>query len=155
MTTAFNRFATQGNHFVTQLADELGMPENKTHTIRILRAVLHGIRSRITPASSMHLIYHLPMAVKAIYVDGWDIDNPQKPPFDYDVFLQEIYSTRGEYTAKIFTQKSEVEESIHAIFRILKRNLSDGEYTDMMSYMPIALRLNLIDYLMEGQSIFQ
>ena len=154
MTTALNRYATQGNHFVSQLALEMDMPENNTHALRVLKAIFHGIRSRITPASSMHLIHQLPMAVKAIYVDGWDIDRPHIQAFDFDDFITEVYRVYGSNFHYAMSRKVEVESAVHAVFKVLKKNLSDGEYSEMMTYMPVGLRLHLVDYLMEGQSYF-
>jgi uncharacterized protein (DUF2267 family) len=154
MTTALNRYATQGNHFVSQLAFEMDMPENNNHALRVLQSVFHGIRSRITPASSMHLIHQLPMAVKAIYVDGWDIDRPQKHSFDYDDFVEEVNRSYSKSFHQSIRRKAEVEEAVHAVFKVLKKNLTDGEYSEMMTYMPVGLRMHLVDYLMEGQSYF-
>lgn len=152
MTTAFNRYATQGNQFVAQLANELDMPQNQAHSMRILRSVLHGIRNRITPAASTHLMAQLPMAVKAIYVDGWDAGFPQKRVFDYEDFIDEVYRSCGYSRSQTLVRKAEVENSVIAVFKVLKKNVSDGEYADVMSYMPVALRLTLIDYMMEGES---
>lgn len=155
MTTALNRYATQGNQFVAQLATELDIPENNTHALRILRAVFQTIRKHLTPAASMHLLAHLPMAVKSIYVDGWNIDAPRQYVFDYDEFIDEVYKSSGGSQYKPFCRKVEVEESVQAVFRALKRNLSDGEYGEMMSYMPVSLRLYMnSDYIFEGQSYF-
>jgi uncharacterized protein (DUF2267 family) len=155
MTTALNRYATQGNQFVAQLATELDTPENNTHALRILRAVFHTIRKHLTPAASMHLIAHLPMAVKSIYVDGWNIDAPRVQVFDYEEFIDEVYKSSNSTQYKPFCRKPEVEASVQAVFRTLKRHLSDGEYSEMMSYMPVSLRLYMnSDYILEGQSYF-
>ena len=155
MTTALNRYASQGNQFISQLATELDMPENNTHALRVIRAVFHTIRKHLTPAVSMHLLAHLPMAVKAIYVDGWNMEYPQKTVFDYEEFIEEVYKTSGSAQIKPFCRKSEVEESVVAVFNVLKRNLSEGEYSEMMSFMPVSLRLYMnSDYIFEGQSYF-
>ncbi len=155
MTTALNRYATQGNHFVAQLATELDIPENHTHSLRVIRAVFQSIRKHLTPAASMHLIAHLPVAVKGIYVDGWNIDYPRPHVFDYEEFIDEVYKNTGGLPHKAFCKKSDVETAVQAVFRTLKYNLADGEYKEMMSYMPVALRLYLnSDYILEGQSYF-
>ena len=155
MTTVLNRYATQGNHFVAQLATELDMPENNSHALRVLRAVFHTMRTHLAPSVSMHLLSQLPMAVKSIYVDGWRIETPKQNVFDYEEFIDEVLNTSGGSQYKPFCRKAEVEESVQAVFRVLKHNLSDGEYMDMMDYMPISLRLYLNnDYMFEGQSYF-
>ena len=156
MTTALNRYATQGNHFVAQLATELDMPEKNGHALCVLRAVFHTIRTHLTPDVSMHLLSQLPMAVKGIYVDGWRMDAPKKYDFDYEEFIDAVYRSAASGSQyKPFCRKCEVEESVQAVFRVLKRNLSEGEYMEMMDYMPISLRLYLnSDYMFEGQSYF-
>ncbi len=154
MTTAFHNYASQGNVFIGQLADELDLSDNKTHALRIFRLVFHGIRSRITPAESLHLIYHLPSAVKAVYVDGWNIDFPQNRQFDYEEFVDEIFKSPDNTPHKLFVKKSDVEVALNALFRALKRNLSGGEFTDLMAHLPVTLRLHLVEYMMEGQTVF-
>ena len=155
MTTALNRYATQGNHFVAQLATELDMPEKNGHALRVLRAVFHTFRTHLSPDVSMHLLSQLPMAVKGIYVDGWQMNAPKHYDFDYEEFIDEVYNApSGNPQLKPFCRKSEVEHSVQAVFKVLKRNLPEGEYMEMMDYMPISLRMYLNDYILEGQSSF-
>ena len=155
MTTALNRYATEGNQFIAQLATELDMPENNTHALRMIRAVFHTIRKHLTPATSMHLLAHLPMAVKAIYVDGWDMEYPRHNAFDYEDFIDEVYKSSGGARLKPFCKKQEVEDSVYAVFKVLKANLSASDYSEMMSFMPVSLRLHMnSDFIFEGQSYF-
>lgn len=45
----------------------------KCPAARIIRSVLHALRNRLSHQESFQLIAQLPMALKAVYVDGWKI----------------------------------------------------------------------------------
>jgi uncharacterized protein (DUF2267 family) len=53
------------------VAIKLGFPEDKKLSTRVLRAVLHALRSRPTIQQFFQMMAQFPMVLKAIYVDGW------------------------------------------------------------------------------------
>jgi uncharacterized protein (DUF2267 family) len=120
----FEGYVQEGNRFLKKLAEELGSPGDQGHAFRVLQAVFHAIRDRITPQESLHLISELPMAIKALYVNSWKIhDKPKK------------YETKAEFldvvcnsilTAEIDFGSS-AEKEVRAVFRVLKSYVSEGE----------------------------
>jgi uncharacterized protein (DUF2267 family) len=148
MRTPFNKYTSQGNEFLAQLADELYMPKEKARALNILKAVLHGIRNRISPEESSQLIAQLPMLIKAVYVDGWQIGKQHKRITDFEDFITEIYDLGGGYKGIAFGDRMQVERSIFSVFKILKQHISEGELNDILASMPTKLRTPLLDLLM-------
>ncbi len=143
---------TGRENFVSQLADELHIPENEPQALSVLKAVLHGIRNRITPTCSLHVMEQLPANVKTIYADGWKSDATRARAFEYDDFVTEVSKNCYGAPIRAVSNNADCEDAVYAVFKVLKKNLSYGEYSDMMAYLPISLRLHLTDYTMEGQS---
>src|SRR5690349_19796522 len=67
----FEKHAAKGNEFVHRLAIRLGDEKNRDRAARVLRCVLHALRDRLSLDESLQLMAQLPMAIKAVYVDGW------------------------------------------------------------------------------------
>lgn len=153
MTTAFNRYASRGNEFIAQLADELNMSNDMPRAYRILKAVLHSIRNHISPEESSQLIAQLPMAIKGIYVDGWQIGKKQKRVDTLDEFMIEIYNLGGGFRGRTFGNRAEGGKAIKAVFQVLKRYVSEGELNDVLMCLPAPLRVALLDYIMEGEGL--
>ena len=63
----FHKYADKGNLILNEVASELGKNEDKKLAGRMLRSVLHVLRSRLTIEESFQLIAQLPMAIKAVY----------------------------------------------------------------------------------------
>jgi uncharacterized protein (DUF2267 family) len=150
MQTPFNKYLTQGNQVLSELADELNMPKDKARALHILKAVLHGIRNRISPEESSQFISQLPMLLKAIYVDGWQIGKLQKRVSNLEEFVDEIYDLSGGYKGLAFGDRVEVERSIQSVFKILKQYISEGEFNDVLASMTPKLRAALLDMLMSS-----
>jgi uncharacterized protein (DUF2267 family) len=153
MTTAFNRYASRGNEFISQLAEELNMPYDKPRAYRILKAVLSSIRNHITPEESTQLIAQLPMALKSIYVDGWQIGKKNKRVDTIKEFIDEVYYNSGGYRGRAFNNRIEVEAGIKAVLNVLKKYISEGEFEDVLMCLPSPLRVEILDYVMEGKGL--
>jgi uncharacterized protein (DUF2267 family) len=148
MQTPFNKYALKGNEMLKQLAEELGIPDDRDRALNVLKAVLHGIRNRITPEQSAQFIAQLPMMIKGIYVDGWQIGKHQKRVATFDKFVEEVYQLGGGYKGYSFDDVMDAERGIQVVFSVLKRYISEGEFNDILTTMPAELRFQLTDFLM-------
>jgi uncharacterized protein (DUF2267 family) len=148
MQTQFNKYALKGNEMLKQLAEELGIPDDTDRALNVLKAVLHGIRNRITPEQSAQFIAQLPMMIKGIYVDGWQIGKHQKRVSTFDKFAEEVYQLGGGYKAYSFDDVLDAERGIQVVFSVLKQYISEGEFNDILTTMPAHLRFQLSDFLM-------
>ncbi len=131
------RHPVQESIFIARLAMELEIPENSVHTRRLLFAFFKIIRTRITPIASSALIAHLPKEFKRQYLHNMHHEFAIK--FDYDAFIEDLYALNRD----AFRSKDEAERTVSAVFKVLKRYITEAQYGAMISLMPLVLRINL------------
>jgi uncharacterized protein (DUF2267 family) len=61
----------QTNEWLSQLALKLGV-RDKRAAYTALRAVLHALRSELSPGASAQLAAELPIPIRGLYFEGWD-----------------------------------------------------------------------------------
>ncbi len=144
MALKFNKYVRDAEAFVKEIAQEMGSPIDMNKAERILRAVLHAFRNRLTPNESLQLIAQLPMLVKAIYVDGWRISNEAKNLRTLGDFIEAVREEGGPATRNDFVTDREVENAIRAVFKVLKTQVSAGEIHDIIATLPGELRPLLV-----------
>ena len=67
----FENYAAEGNRFLHAVAYELNC--NAAKAARATRAVLHALRDRLPPDEAIQFAQGLPMVLKGIYIDQYDI----------------------------------------------------------------------------------
>jgi uncharacterized protein (DUF2267 family) len=72
MSPDFEKYAAKRNEFVSLVAAELQMPGDEVG--RIIQAVFHALRNRLSHEESFQLLAQLPMVLKGVYADGWHFD---------------------------------------------------------------------------------
>ena len=145
MALNFNKYVTDGEHFVKEVAIELDAPWDAAKGGRILRAVLHALRDRIPPRESLQLISQLPMLIKAIYVDGWQMKDDARQLRHLGDFIEAVREAGGKATIDNFVTDYDVERAIHSVFKVLKNHVSEGEIRDVLATLPGELRPLLAD----------
>lgn len=145
MALNFNKYLMDGEQFVKEVATELGTPWDTAKGGRILRAVLHAFRDRVPPRESLQLIAQLPMLIKAIYVDGWRMKDESRQLRHLGDFIEAVREAGGKATFEDFTTDYEVQHAIHAVFKVLKNHVTEGEMKDVLATMPVELRPLLVD----------
>ncbi|NPA57897.1 MAG: DUF2267 domain-containing protein [Aquificae bacterium] len=137
----FEKYVHKGNQFLKELAEELGDPQDKDRAGRVLRAVLHALRKRLTPEEFLDLLAQLPMCVKAIAVDGWRIhESPDKSIKHVDDLVRAVIEEDRRTAAKDFGSEEQAKEAIKAVLRVIKRHVSDGEIKDIEAELPEQLK---------------
>jgi uncharacterized protein (DUF2267 family) len=149
MTLDFDKYAGNANKVVRMLAEDLQTSREKAG--RILTAVLHSLRKRLSIEESFQLMAQLPMALKAVYVDGWKYNEPFKRIHHVDEFLDEIRTEDGLTAAYDFGDNEEAKKAVSAVFRTLNYFISDGEKEDIISALPKELKEFVRDSLGEGR----
>lgn len=153
MKALFCHAHIQQSPFVGQFAKALGMPGNTLRAKSILSALFQTIRERIPLFASRTLIAYLPNEIKPLYLEEWQ--NEFSTKFDYKEFINALGKLKGLEHSHVFHSKMEVEAAVSAFFEVLKREIEDHQYEDLMSFMPLMLRVNLMnDYVFEGHSYF-
>ena len=140
MALNFSKYSHDGEQFVKEVAAAAGDPADVAKAGRLLRAVLHAFRNRLTPPESLQLISQLPMLIKAIYVDGWRISDEAKHLRTLGDFIEAVREEGGRATLNDFVSDREVEHAIHAVFKAMKTHVSAGEIRDIVATLPAELR---------------
>src|SRR5439155_19096467 len=87
----FDRTIQETNIWLGEIADDLG-PDRQV-AYRVLRAVLHALRDRLTVEQAAHLSAQLPMLIRGIYYESYQ---PAKTPNTARSRIEFRDAVRGE-----------------------------------------------------------
>jgi len=139
----FEEYASEGNRIIHEVALELGTDRNRA--ARILRVVLHAIRDRIPPDDAIEFAQGLPMALKGVFIDGYDISKTPIRIRSREKFIDFIYS-KGEPTSAVdFPDRNAVAHALQGVFTVLQPNMDFGQVQQIKNLM----NTDLVD-LIEG-----
>lgn len=141
MNKHFDHYVEQANRFLNEVAAEAGYPGNQELALGITRAVFHELRDRIQVEESMHLVSQLPMLLKAIYVDGWDISRPREGYTTAEDFLLSIVNKADSISPDLLMNPV---EKIKAVFTALQNQVSEGEIMHVFGQLPLDVQAFLI-----------
>jgi uncharacterized protein (DUF2267 family) len=136
MPLNFEKHAAKGNEFLNKLAVRLGDEENRARAGRVLRCVLRALRSLLTLEESLQLLSQLPMALKAVYVDGWKPNKYHGRIKTLHEFSEEVMKEDGFSTWKDFSDVSDATDAIEAVMKTLADYVSAGELHDVIAILP-------------------
>lgn len=134
MSLDFEKYAVKGNEFVRLVAEGMKVPRDKAG--RIIRAVLHALRKRLSHEESFQLLAQLPMALKGVYVDGWKFDYDFNRIHHVDDFLDEVKKEDEGLAGYDFGNNAKAKLAVASVFKALNYFVSEGEMNDIMSVMP-------------------
>jgi uncharacterized protein (DUF2267 family) len=134
----YEQYAHEAHKFVSEVAIELGEPENIDQADRIMTAVFHTLRDMLTPEESLHLISQLPMLVKAIYVNGWHLNKKHRLR-SMDEFIESLMLQNPRAAARDFGNDEKAKERAKAVFRVIRNHISVGEVKDIIAQLPSEL----------------
>jgi uncharacterized protein (DUF2267 family) len=132
----FETYIAKANVFLRDVAVGIGEPENKAKAGRVLRAVLHALRSRLTAEESIHLIAQLPLLIKGIYVDGWHLTQLNDQSGDFSDFLTTVKKFDGNLGDKDFSDDCKSLDMIRGVLGVLKKYVSEGEIQHLKVQLP-------------------
>ena len=85
------------------------------------------------------------MAIKAIYVDGWQPGSKKGRVRHWDDFVAAMHKThRKAYRTDDvddFIDKYDCVQAVHSVLRVLKEYVSEGEMSDFLVTLPKDLRI--------------
>lgn len=138
MVIDFDKYALKGNEFIRFVALELEVPRDKAG--RIVRAVLHALRDRLSYEESFQLLAQLPMAIKGIYVEGWQYRQQLHLVRHLDEFLEAIRDADGKLSGYDFGNNTRALRAVQAVFMALYEYVSPGEMRDILELLPVSIR---------------
>jgi uncharacterized protein (DUF2267 family) len=121
----FEKYASDGHRFINHVADELDVSLNMA--ARITRAVLHAVRDRISPDDAIEFAQGLPMALKGIYIDRYDLSETPVRIRNRAEFLDYVREKDRQNAAVDFPSQASVIDAIRAVFRVLEDTVDPGQ----------------------------
>ena len=131
----FEKYAIEANKFLKELAIELKNADDTDHAYRVLRTVFHTLREILTPEESMHMTAQLPMLLKAVYMEGWNLQQKKKLR-SMEEFLECVRSTNKQSAGRDFGDDATAKEKVRAVLNVLQRHITTGEIIHIMDQFP-------------------
>jgi uncharacterized protein (DUF2267 family) len=134
MTTGVTTFDQSLNTTVEWLKDlqeEMGL-DDEQRAFRVMRAVLHALRDRLTIEEATDFAAQLPMLLQGVYYHGWTPRGKPERIRSLDEFLDKI--------AENLMREHDPEEAARAVFLVLKRRMPGGEIEDIKRILPEPIR---------------
>lgn len=129
----FEAYAGEGNRFIYDVAEELDT--DRDTAARITRAVLHAVRDRLPPIDAVQFGQGLPMAIKAVYFDRYDIAKTPLRIRSGRKFLDLIYEKDGFAAPTDFPDNYSVIRALRGVFAVLEEHMSHGQVAQIKHMM--------------------
>ena len=139
MALNFNQYAKEANTFMKHYAKTLNLSDDKEKAGRILSSVLHALRELISTGESLQFISQLPMFLKAVYVNGWNIHKTKKAK-NMEGFIDLVRQFNGVTASHDLPNDEVAENYIHSTFIALRQYVSLGELEDIRTELPKDLK---------------
>jgi len=151
MPIDFENYAINGNEFVALVSDDLSL--TKVRAGRIIRAVFHSLRNRLTHEESFQLLAQLPISLKGVYVDGWNFSKDYSKLSHLNDFLDEVCREDGGLAGYDFRDSSATKRAVSAVFNALKYFVSEKEIHDIIDVLPSEVKIFIKDCLFGNEII--
>jgi uncharacterized protein (DUF2267 family) len=133
----FEAYASEGNYIIHQIANELCTDRN--HAARVTRAVLHAVRDRLPPDEAIQFAQGLPMALKGIFIDRYDISKTPVHIRSRKKFIEFIYDKAGASAPADFPTAQSVADALQTVFFVLERHMDYGQVRKVKHLLNIEL----------------
>lgn len=115
------------------LQQDLGWPD-RGRAYMLFRETLHAVRDFLTVDEAADLAAQLPVLIRGIYFEGWVPSRTPGHPRAVDDFLNRVMRPFGD------DPPVEPDVAVAAVFSLLKRHVSLGEYDQVSQAMRKSLR---------------
>ena len=128
----FDETLHKTNTWLKEIALALDLERHGAY--RVLRAVLHCLRDRLTINEAAQLGDQLPMLVRGIYYEAWHPAGKPEKIRSRDEFLI------GITTRIAMRQPIDTENAARVVFQTLESHVSAGEIRDVIHILPQEIR---------------
>ena len=119
----------------------MNMPKDRDKAGRIFTAIMHALRDIIPAEESLQLMAQLPMFLKGVYVNGWNIKKKKPKIKQMAEFLDLVRAHDWPAEVNDFQYSDEVAENyVDTTFIYLRKYISLGEMEDIRDVLPKNLK---------------
>ena len=149
MELNFKPYATERNTFLKEYAKEMNMAKDPDRAGRIFTAIMHALRDILPLEESLQFNAQLPMFLKAVYVNGWNIKKKKPNIKHMDQFLDLVRTHDWPAEVNDFEYNDEIAERyVDTTFIYLLKYITLGEMEDIRSDLPKDLKSTIYSNLM-------
>jgi len=130
--STFDETLQLSNIWLNELMDQLDW-DDKRRAYRVLRAVLHALRDRLTAHEAVHLGAQLPMLIRGLYYENWHMKDTAPAKRTKSAFLDHVKLELRDFNV-------DAETSAREVFALLARRIAPGEIEDVKGLLPADLR---------------
>jgi uncharacterized protein (DUF2267 family) len=129
----FDKTVQTTNAWLKEIMEVIGPDRRRAY--RVLAAVLHALRDRLTVDEAAQLGAQLPILVRGLYYDRWH--HPAGKP--------ERLRHKEEFLAAVAAELDDIgpinpENATRAVFSVLEHHIAPGEIEDVKTTLPTQLR---------------
>jgi uncharacterized protein (DUF2267 family) len=129
----FDKTVQTTNAWLKEIMEVTGPDRHRAY--RVLSAVLHALRDRLTVDEAAQLGAQLPILVRGLYYDQWH--HPAGKP--------ERLRHKDEFLSEVAAELDDIkpinpEQATRAVFSVLERHIAPGEIEDIKATLPTQLR---------------
>ena len=130
---SFDRTLQDTHIWLNELMEALHT-DDRQRAYQTLKAVLHGLRDRLTPEEAVQLGAQLPMLVRGFYYEGWRLSDVPVRVRSRDDFLEHM----RDHLKEVYRQDPgfSVEQAVEAVFAVISRHVTAGEIGDVLQQLP-------------------
>jgi uncharacterized protein (DUF2267 family) len=129
----FEKYASEGNQFVNEVAAILDVRRNLA--ARVTRAVLQAVRDRLPPDDAVQFGQGLPMALKGVYFDQYDLSRAPVVIRAPRQFLDFVRSKDGIVGFNDCPGYQFIEAAMLAVFTVLEMHMDLGQIAQIRRMM--------------------
>lgn len=134
--SVFDETVQLTNIWLNELMEELGW-EDRHRAYLGLRLVLQAIRDHLNVDEAVHMGAQLPMLVRGFYFEGWHPAHKPDRNRNVNDFVARI---QHGFHQNPTDEPIDAAEVARAVFKVLSRRISEGEFAQVMHALPQAIR---------------
>jgi uncharacterized protein (DUF2267 family) len=129
----FDQTKQEGDIWLDSVAEHLSF-EDRRDAYAALRAALHALRDRLPPDQAVHLSTQLPIAIRGLYFEGWQLS----PASEDDRCVQDFCGHIGDELPPHFPL--DAKNIAKGVFDVLLERLDQTEVARLVDALPEALQ---------------
>jgi uncharacterized protein (DUF2267 family) len=129
----FDRTVQETNLWLKSLMSELATDDRRL-AFTVLRATLHALRDRLQPATAVAFGAQLPMLLRGLFYEGWQMAKTPTKEHHWADFLDHM---RQELPP---TWTRDTDQAARAVFSVISQRVEIGEVTKIVRFLPPDIR---------------
>ncbi|MEQ8264149.1 DUF2267 domain-containing protein [Pseudohaliea sp.] len=114
--------------FMLEVREASGLTSSH-QTYTMVQGVFQAFRRRLSLEDAIRFSNALPVGLRALFVDQWDVDEPRKAFTDDTVLLKEVRALRQKHNFS-------PDHALEAVARTLWKHVDRVRFEDMLAQLP-------------------